>query len=96
VLDFRQQQDQVDAAIALFSGEKIDNPCEIWLVEPAAEVLRKYETAKRLKEQQTKESLTTQIGSKGETHCDAPIDQFRGVTKKIKPGNIRRRHHDGR
>ena len=45
VLDFRQQQDQVDAAIALFSGERIDNPREIWLVEPAAEVLRKYEAA---------------------------------------------------
>ncbi len=45
VLDFRQQQKEVDAAIALFSGEKIDNPREIWLVEPAAEVLRKYEAA---------------------------------------------------
>ena len=45
VLDFRQQQKGVDEAIALFSGEKIDNPREIWLVEPAAEVLRKYETA---------------------------------------------------
>jgi type I restriction enzyme R subunit len=43
VLDFRQQQKAVDEAIALFSGEKIDNPREIWLVEPAAEVLRKYE-----------------------------------------------------
>jgi type I restriction enzyme R subunit len=45
VLDFRQQQKAVDEAIALFSGEKIDNPREIWLVEPAAEVLRKYEAA---------------------------------------------------
>jgi len=35
----------VDEAIALFSGEKVDNPREIWLVEPAAEVLRKYEAA---------------------------------------------------
>ncbi|WP_300172023.1 type I restriction endonuclease subunit R [uncultured Nitrosomonas sp.] len=45
VLDFRQQQKEVDEAIALFSGEKIDNPREIWLVEPAADVLRKYEAA---------------------------------------------------
>jgi len=45
ILDFRQQQKEVDEAIALFSGEKIDNPREIWLVEPAAEVLRRYETA---------------------------------------------------
>ncbi len=45
ILDFRQQQDAVDAAIALFSGEKIHNPREIWLVEPAAEVLQKYKAA---------------------------------------------------
>ena len=45
ILDFRQQQNEVDAAIALFSGEKIGNPREIWLVEPAAEVLRRYEAA---------------------------------------------------
>jgi type I restriction enzyme R subunit len=45
ILDFRQQQKSVDEAIALFSGEKVDNPREIWLVESAAEVLRKYEAA---------------------------------------------------
>ncbi len=45
ILDFRQQQKSVEDAIALFSGEKIDNPREIWLVESAAEVIRKYEAA---------------------------------------------------
>ena len=48
ILHFRQQDEArkcVDEAIALFSGEKIDNPREIWLVEPATEVLRKYEAA---------------------------------------------------
>ena len=45
ILDFRQQQNAVEEAIALFSGEKIDNPREIWLVESAAEVIRKYEAA---------------------------------------------------
>lgn len=45
ILDFRQQQNAVEEAIALFSGEKIDNPREIWLVEPAVEVIRKYEAA---------------------------------------------------
>ncbi|VCW49637.1 Type I restriction enzyme EcoR124II R protein [Escherichia coli] len=34
ILDFRQQQKPVEEAIALFSGEKIDNPREIWLVDP--------------------------------------------------------------
>lgn len=45
ILDFRQQQPAVEEAIALFSGERIDNPREIWLVEPAPEVIRKYEAA---------------------------------------------------
>ncbi len=36
ILDFRQQQDAVDAAIALFSGEKAaDKAREIWLVDKA-------------------------------------------------------------
>ncbi|WP_333689236.1 type I restriction endonuclease subunit R [Methylococcus capsulatus] len=45
ILDFRQQQDAVDTAIGLFSGEATKPPKEIWLVEPAAEVIRKYEAA---------------------------------------------------
>ena len=39
ILDFRQQQKPVDDAIALFSGEKSDNPREIWLVDPAPKVI---------------------------------------------------------
>src|SRR5208282_3914714 len=31
ILDFRNQQDSVDAAIALFSGAKADRAREIWL-----------------------------------------------------------------
>ena len=46
ILDFRQQQDAVDTAIGLFSGEKTGEQArKIWLVEPAAEVIRKYEAA---------------------------------------------------
>jgi type I restriction enzyme R subunit len=46
VLDFRQQQDAVDAAIALFSGEKTGEQArEIWLVEKAPVVIKKLETA---------------------------------------------------
>lgn len=45
ILDFRQQQNEVDAAIALFSGEKSDQAKEIWLVEPAPKVIEKYEKA---------------------------------------------------
>jgi type I restriction enzyme R subunit len=46
ILDFRQQQDAVDAAIALFSGEKTGEQArEIWLVERAPVVIQKLETA---------------------------------------------------
>jgi type I restriction enzyme R subunit len=46
ILDFRQQQDAVDAAIALFSGEKTGEQArEIWLVEKAPVVIQKLETA---------------------------------------------------
>jgi type I restriction enzyme R subunit len=42
ILDFRGQQDAVDTAIALFSGEKKDNARQIWLVEPADVIQKKY------------------------------------------------------
>ena len=45
ILDFRQQQKSVEEAIALFSGEKIDNPRQIWLVEPAKAVIDAYAKA---------------------------------------------------
>jgi len=46
ILDFRQQQDAVDDAIALFSGEKTGEQArEIWLVEKAPVVIQKLETA---------------------------------------------------
>jgi type I restriction enzyme R subunit len=46
ILDFRQQQDAVDTAIALFSGEKSGEQArEIWLVEKAPVVIKKLETA---------------------------------------------------
>lgn len=46
ILDFRQQQAEVDAAIALFSGEKTGQQArEIWLVDKAPVVIRKLEEA---------------------------------------------------
>jgi type I restriction enzyme R subunit len=45
ILDFRQQQDAVNEAIALFSGEKTDRAREIWLVDPAPVVIGKLEQA---------------------------------------------------
>lgn len=46
ILDFRGQQDAVDAAIALFSGAKADKAREIWLVDKAPIVINKLKEAK--------------------------------------------------
>jgi len=46
ILDFRQQQAEVDAAITLFSGEKTGEQArEIWLVDKAPVVIQKLEAA---------------------------------------------------
>ena len=45
ILDFRQQQESVDAAIALFSGAQADQAREIWLVEKAPVVIENFAQA---------------------------------------------------
>lgn len=45
ILDFRQQQDMVNDAIALFSGEQGDRAREIWLVDKAPIVIEKLSDA---------------------------------------------------
>ena len=45
ILDFRQQQGNVDAAIALFSGAQPDGAREIWLVDKAPVVIGKLKQA---------------------------------------------------
>ena len=45
ILDFRSQQEAVNEAIALFSGEDNGRAREIWLVDPASVVIDKYKEA---------------------------------------------------
>lgn len=46
ILDFRGQQNAVDAAIALYSGKKdADRARQIWLVEPVESINKKYKDA---------------------------------------------------
>lgn len=46
ILDFRSQQEQVNQAIALFSGEKSeDKAIKIWMVDPAPVVISAYKKA---------------------------------------------------
>jgi type I restriction enzyme R subunit len=45
ILDFRNQHDSVDAAIALFSGVQPDRAREIWLVDKAPVVIDQFQKA---------------------------------------------------
>ena len=45
ILDFRSQQNAVNQAIALFSGEESEKAREVWLVEPAPAIIEKYKKA---------------------------------------------------
>ncbi len=45
ILDFRSQQEAVNQAITLFSGEDNGRAKEIWLVDPAPVVIDKYKKA---------------------------------------------------
>ena len=45
ILDFRYQEVAVNTAIARFSGQDKDRAKEIWLVDPAPQVIEKYEKA---------------------------------------------------
>ena len=45
ILDFRQQQDSVDDAIALFSGVQADQAREIWLADKAPVVIGNFKQA---------------------------------------------------
>lgn len=45
ILDFRSQQEAVNQAIALFSGEESGKAKEIWMVDPAPVVIEKYQKA---------------------------------------------------
>ena len=45
IIDFRQQQRSVDAALTLFSGEQADRAKEIWLVDQAPVVINDFTQA---------------------------------------------------
>ena len=87
ILDFRQQQDAVDAAIALFSGEKTGEQArEIWLVEKAPVVIKKLEAAVQkldsfMKSQGLDCSPSAVANLKGDAAKAAFINQFKEVQR---------------
>ena len=84
ILDFRQQQKPVEDAIALFSGEKTDNPREIWLVDPAPRVIASLNDATRnLAEFMTSQGLTNTPEDVANLKGDAARSQFVNLFKEV-------------
>ncbi len=75
ILDFRGQQKEVDAAIALFSGAKADKAREIWLVDTAPVVIDKLKTAR--------DNLDTFMQSQGLTGKPDDIANLKGASAKV-------------
>ena len=87
ILDFRQQRDAVDAAIALFSGENNkDQAREIWLVDKAPVVIQKLEAAVKqldgfLKSQGLDSAPESVPNLKGDDARAAFINHFKEVQR---------------
>ncbi|MDH4200441.1 MAG: type I restriction endonuclease subunit R [Spirochaetia bacterium] len=74
ILDFRFQEDEVDAAIKLFSGAAIDRAQEIWLVEPASVMVEKFKAAV--------DKLDSFMAAKGLSCEPAQVFNLRGDTAR--------------
>jgi len=86
ILDFRYQENEVDAAIALFSGAAKDKAREIWLVDPAPRVVEKYQKAvDQLDKFMQSKGLTCEpsqvVNLKGDTAKAEFINHFKEVQK---------------
>lgn len=74
VLDFRYQEDEVDAAIELFSSGERDKAREIWLVDPAHVVIKNFE--------EKVEALQSFMKSKGLACEPSDVHNLKGDTAK--------------
>ncbi|TAK93641.1 MAG: type I restriction endonuclease subunit R [Verrucomicrobia bacterium] len=87
ILDFRQQQNAVDAAIALFSGGDTGTKAnQIWLVEPAEDVVKKMkvslgELGKFMQSQGLEPKPENVPQLKGDMAKAAFIERFREVQR---------------
>lgn len=84
VLDFRQQQKPVEDAITLFSGEKSDNPREIWLVDPAPKVIDTLQDAtQKMAVFMESQGLTNAPEQVANLKGDAARSQFVNLFKEV-------------
>ncbi len=86
ILDFRSQQDSVNQAIALFSGEESDKAREIWLVDSAPVMIDKYQEAvKKLGEFMQEHNLVNEpqevYNLKGDAARIAFVQNFKEVQR---------------
>jgi len=86
ILDFRSQQEAVNQAIALFSGEDNGKAREIWLVDPAPLVIDKYKEAVEklnvfMQEQQLENEPHEVYNLKGDAARIAFIENFKEVQR---------------
>ncbi len=86
ILDFRSQRAAVEEAITLFSGTKIEQAREIWLVEKAPAVIKKLESSvRKLDAFMKSQGLACQPQDvpklKGDDARSAFINQFKEVQR---------------
>lgn len=86
ILDFRSQQEAVNTAIALFSGEDNGKAKEIWLVDPAPVVIDQYkEAVEKLAEFMQKHNLINEpqevYNLKGDAARIAFVKNFKEVQR---------------
>jgi len=84
ILDFRQQQSNVEDAIALFSGESLERPATIWLVDPAPKVIQSLQGAvKRLDDFMASQGLAARPDEVPNLKGDAARGQFIELFKNV-------------
>lgn len=74
ILDFRYQENEVNAAIGLFSSGERDKAREIWLVDPAHVVIKNFE--------EKVDALQAFMASKGLTCEPSEVHNLKGDTAK--------------
>ena len=84
ILDFRQQQEAVDTAISLFSGQTSKPAKEIWLVDKAPVVIGKLEEAvKKLDDFMQSQGLDNKPEEVPKLKGDAARAQFINLFKEV-------------
>jgi type I restriction enzyme R subunit len=84
ILDFRQQQDAVNDAIALFSGSQSNRAKEIWLVDQAPVVIDKLDNAvQELRKFMKSQGLEAKPEEVANLKGDAARSQFINLFKEV-------------